>query len=95
MPIEVSLYPEVLGRELPLLGAVQVGDAPLLRLLEKPLSDWRYVMKGVEDRVLGLAPPVLVAPLLAAIAVAVKLGSPGPIFFRQLRHGFNRHPILV
>ncbi len=95
LPIEVSLYPEILGRELPLLGAVQVGDAPLLRLLEKPLGDWRYVMKGVEDRVLGLLLLVLTAPLLAAIALAVRLSSPGPVFFRQLRHGFNRHPILV
>ena len=34
-------------------------------------------------------------PLMALIALAIKLDSPGPVFFRQRRHGFNNEEILV
>jgi lipopolysaccharide/colanic/teichoic acid biosynthesis glycosyltransferase len=38
---------------------------------------------------------VLAAPVMAAIAIAIKLDSPGPIFFRQRRQGFNNEEIVV
>ena len=38
---------------------------------------------------------MLGAPLMALIALAIKLDSPGPVFFRQRRHGFNNEEILV
>ena len=41
----------------------------------------------------GLPMLLLVAPLLAVAALAVELDSPGPIFFRQRRHGFNNEEI--
>jgi lipopolysaccharide/colanic/teichoic acid biosynthesis glycosyltransferase len=38
---------------------------------------------------------MLLAPLLALVALAIRLDSPGPIFFRQARHGYNHRPIEV
>ncbi len=48
--------------------------------------------KIILDYALGLAALTLFAPLLLAIAVAVKLDSPGPILFRQPRRGLNSRP---
>jgi len=38
---------------------------------------------------------LLAAPLLAIIAALVKLASPGPVFFRQKRYGFNNEVIEI
>ena len=44
---------------------------------------------------IGLLALVLLAPVMALTALAIRLDSPGPIFFRQRRHGFNNEEILV
>lgn len=51
--------------------------------------------KRAEDLVLGCLILVLIAPVMFAIAVAIKLSSPGPIFFRQRRYGLNGREIRV
>ena len=99
LPLEVGLYPHgssyVGSPALPLFGVTQLADAPLLRLMERPLDGWRYVMKGLEDRALAALLLCLTSPLLLLIAAAVKASSPGPVLYRQLRHGFDRDPIAV
>ena len=47
------------------------------------------------DLTLSIAGLIALAPLMAAVALAIKLDSPGPIFFRQRRHGFNNEVITV
>jgi lipopolysaccharide/colanic/teichoic acid biosynthesis glycosyltransferase len=49
----------------------------------------------VIDRLGALVLLVAIAPLMAAIAVAVRLDSPGPVFFRQPRFGAGRSVIMV
>ncbi len=51
--------------------------------------------KQVMDYTLALAAIVLFAPLLLAIAIAVKLDSPGPVFFRQPRRGLHNRLFRV
>jgi lipopolysaccharide/colanic/teichoic acid biosynthesis glycosyltransferase len=51
--------------------------------------DWRFSLKYTIDRVLALLTLLVLAPLLLAIAVAVRLSSPGPALFRQRRVGLN------
>ncbi len=72
-----------------------VGNVPFFNLYDKPLSDWDYVLKLLEDRVLAAAFLLLLSPLLALIAVAIKLDSKGPIFFKQRRYGFNNELVEV
>lgn len=52
-------------------------------------------MKNIEDRVLALAILMLAAPVMAVVALAVRLDSRGPILFRQRRYGFNNQLIEV
>lgn len=95
LPIELSLYPDAVGAGLPLAGLPRLGDAPLIQLMQRPLDGWRYVLKSVEDRALAALLLVASSPLLALIAVTIRLTSPGPVLYRQLRHGFNGELISV
>jgi exopolysaccharide biosynthesis polyprenyl glycosylphosphotransferase len=68
---------------------------PLVLLARNPLDERRRLIKATEDRLLAAAILVLTAPLLLLIAGAVKLSSPGPVFFRQARYGLNRRPFEI
>jgi putative colanic acid biosynthesis UDP-glucose lipid carrier transferase len=95
LPVDVSWAPELPGAGVPVLGVAQIGDLPVVRLVERPLDGWRWVLKSLEDRVLAAGLLLFVAPAMLAIALAVKLDSPGPVFYRQKRHGFSKQPIYM
>ena len=66
-----------------------VGKVPFLDVADKPIADWDFVAKTVFDRVIGGMILLLAAPVMAAVALAVRLDSPGPVLFKQKRYGFN------
>ena len=72
-----------------------IGRVPMLAVMDKPLSDWDRVLKNMEDRIIGALLLVLVSPVMALTAVAIRLNSKGPVFFRQKRYGFNNELIEV
>jgi len=80
----------------PIQGRVeQVAGTPLVAVCETPFTGVNGVVKRLSDIVLALLVLVLIAPLMAAIAVAVKLSSPGPVIFKQNRYGLDGRRILV
>ena len=66
-----------------------IGGMPMLHLVNKPLDGWKYAVKQLEDKILSLLLLFVFSPLILLIALAVKLESEGPVFFRQSRKGFN------
>ncbi|MBV1705516.1 MAG: undecaprenyl-phosphate glucose phosphotransferase, partial [Hyphomicrobiales bacterium] len=72
-----------------------VGSVPVLDLFDRPIGDWDVVLKAAFDRIVGGLALFVLSPLLLAVAVAVKLDSKGPVFFRQRRLGFNNEVIEV
>ena len=72
-----------------------VGSVPFLDLYDKPIADWDRVAKTCFDRIVGSILLVLFSPVMLAIALAIKLDSPGPVFFKQKRFGFNNELIEV
>ena len=72
-----------------------LGKMPTLPMFEKPITDWDMVAKLMLDRSVGALLLLLTAPLMAIIALAIKLDSRGPIFFHQKRFGFNNESIDV
>lgn len=72
-----------------------LGPVGLIDVKPKPLSDWNNLVKSVEDYVLGTILLVIALPLMALIALAVKLESKGPVLFRQRRRGLNCEVIEV
>ena len=72
-----------------------IGSSPMIDLVDKPLNDWGSIAKWLFDKAVGLTALVLLAPVLLAVALAVKLDSRGPVLFRQKRYGFNNELIEV
>lgn len=72
-----------------------IGAVPMLDIFDKPINDWDSVAKRVFDIVFSLIGIVLLSPVMLGAAIAIKLDSPGPILFRQKRHGFNNEEIDV
>ncbi len=72
-----------------------VGPVAMISLYDKPIADWGGVLKWLFDKTLGLLALIALAPLMAAIAVAIKLDSRGPVLFRQKRYGFNNELVEI
>jgi exopolysaccharide biosynthesis polyprenyl glycosylphosphotransferase len=61
-----------------------------------PIRDgWRAVAKRSFDVIAALGAMIVAAPFLALVAIAIKLDSPGPVFFRQQRVGRNGQPFAM
>jgi len=75
----------------------EVAGMPLIFLNESPLTSLRSgsLVKDVMDRSLAALSLLLLSPLLIGTAIAVKLSSPGPILFKQERHGWDGKIIKV
>jgi exopolysaccharide biosynthesis polyprenyl glycosylphosphotransferase len=72
-----------------------LGEMPVMTLFERPISGMDAAVKALEDKILTFIILALIWPLLLCIAIAIKLDSPGPVFFRQPREGFNNTPFRV
>src|SRR5262249_1039567 len=83
------------GLSLGRFAVSHIGGITLLNVRNLPLGGWRLVAKEIEDRLLAACVLAMTAPLFAVIALAIQLDSPGPVFFRQLRHGYNNRLIGV
>lgn len=72
-----------------------IGNVPFIDLADKPIAEWDQVAKLMFDKVMVAIALILLAPVMAAIAIAIKLDSKGPVLFRQKRQGFNNELIEV
>jgi Undecaprenyl-phosphate glucose phosphotransferase len=73
----------------------RIADVPLALISGPPADEARAFVKRVQDLVVGSVALVVALPIMAIVAVAIRLDSPGPILFRQRRHGFNNEEIVV
>ena len=72
-----------------------VGGVPVIDVFDKPISDWGVIVKMVFDRVVGALALIALSPVFLAAAIAIRLDSKGPIFFKQRRYGFNNELVEV
>ena len=72
-----------------------IGTVPVLDVFDRPIADWDVVMKWLFDKLIGGVMLVLALPVMALIAIAIKLESLGPVLFTQKRYGFNNDLIEV
>jgi Undecaprenyl-phosphate glucose phosphotransferase len=71
------------------------GCARVIEISSGPCWVADRLLKRSLDLVVGTAATVLLMPLMLIVAVWIKLDSPGPVLFRQIRHGYNNKPISV
>ena len=94
LPVDLRLSIDQIGC-FPMRGIGETASARTIEILDRPLKHWGGVVKWFEDQVLGLLALIAFAPLMAIIALAIRLNSRGPIFFVQDRFGFNNQTIRV
>ncbi|WP_445157496.1 undecaprenyl-phosphate glucose phosphotransferase [Halomonas sp. E14] len=87
--MDVRLVPGLKDMRLLNHRASQVAGRYALDLSVSPMAGLAPVIKRLEDIVLGTLIGVLILPVCLALAVAVKLSSPGPVLFKQYRTGIN------
>jgi len=94
-PVQICLAPYVPNLEVPNRQFTKIANVPMLELFQQPISGWSYVIKELEDRIIAALALLFVSPLLIVVAIAIKLDSQGPVFFRQTRQGYNNSLIKV
>ena len=95
LPVDIKLWAEATELRLSPRAYSRVGGIAMIDLYDKPIADWGSVSKSILDRTLALMALILLAPVMAAVALAIKLDSRGPVLFRQKRYGFNNELIEV
>ena len=92
-----SIYylPDIAVFDLIQARSVAFDGIPALAMCETPFFGYRGIAKRVTDVLISATVLLLAAPLMIAIAILVRLSSPGPIIFRQRRYGLNGEEIIV
>ncbi|MFC3103220.1 undecaprenyl-phosphate glucose phosphotransferase [Salinisphaera aquimarina] len=95
LPVRVRLCPDAVAYNFLNQGSSHYGGVIALNVLDIPIAGWGAMIKGLMDRVVTLSILLIATPLIALIAILIKLDSPGPVFFQQQRYGFNQRLIKV
>ena len=85
--LEVSLVPRFFESINDRVIVERIGSLPLLGIRPIDPKGWQFSVKYALDRPIALLGLIVLAPLTLAVALAVKLTSPGPVLFRQRRVG--------
>ena len=86
---DIKLVPDLFGLHLLNHSVEEIAGLPVITLQHTPLLGRARLIKAVEDFVLSTLILFMISPLMIAIAIAVKLSSPGPVFYRQQRVSWN------
>src|SRR4051794_38776280 len=89
--VEVSVVPRLFEEVSNRVLVEHLGGVPLLRVDQVDPRGWQFEVKYLLDRAVGIAGLIVLSPLLAVLALAVRVSSPGPVLFRQLRVGLDGH----
>jgi len=93
--VEVWLVADFFKAQLSRTTLDELCGQPILVFSTAPEASWQGVLKQVCDYVGAALLLVLSSPVLLAVALLVKVSSPGPVFFRQQRSGLNGRPFTL
>ncbi len=87
--VAIHWVPDIFSLRLVNHSVKEISGIPVITLSETPLIGMRLLLKAIEDKVLSFLILIIISPILLLVAIAVKLDSPGPVFFRQNRTGWS------
>lgn len=87
--VDVIWAPDIFGVSLLNHAVSEVAGVPLISLSETPLVGGPALVKTIMDKTFAIVAIILVSPIMILTAVLVKLSSPGPVLFKQKRHGWD------
>lgn len=89
------IVPELFSFNLLYSRVEDINGTPIIPLFDTRINGINTLLKRIEDICVASAILIMISPLLMVIAIAIKLDSKGPVFFRQIRYGLNGNPIKV
>jgi Undecaprenyl-phosphate glucose phosphotransferase len=95
LPVDIRLSAHMSKLKFTNKAYSYVGDIAVFDMADRPISDWNLVFKWVFDKLVALVALILLSPVMLVTAIAIKLESKGPVFFKQNRHGFNNELIKI
>jgi exopolysaccharide biosynthesis polyprenyl glycosylphosphotransferase len=87
--VEVVIVPRLFEQVSNRVEVEHLGGVPLLRAATVDPRGWQFAIKYSVDRIVAAVALLLLSPALIGLALAVRLSSPGPVFFRQRRVGLD------
>lgn len=94
-PVVVQYVPDLSQIPVFTLRVGEFAGRPVINLSSSPFTPSTLLLKWIEDKVLASIILVMISPVMLAVALAVKITNPGPVFFIQDRHGLGGRPIRV
>ena len=91
----VFFVPDVFGISIIQGRLHDMNGVPVVGLQETPFTGTNRLVKRLSDVVLSLLILIFISPVLLAVAIGVKLSSPGPMIFKQRRNGLDGEEIVV
>lgn len=91
----IHFVPDMFVTDLIQGRTTSVCGIPVISVCETPFRGMAGLVKRLWDVLLASTILVLVAPVMLAIAIGIKLGSPGPVIFKQRRYGLDGKEIVV
>ena len=95
LPLDIRLAAHTKDLEFRPRSHSFLGHVPVIHLFNRPIADWDFVMKWLFDKLVGSLILLAILPLMALVALAIKLDSRGPVIFKQKRYGFNNELIDI
>ena len=95
LPAAIHLGPERIFDRFDDVRIAKIGPIASLNLVRRPLSIGERIEKRILDIVLSGLGLIALTPVFLALAVAIRLDSPGPMVFRQRRYGFNQKQFTI
>ncbi|HEY7888877.1 MAG TPA: undecaprenyl-phosphate glucose phosphotransferase [Steroidobacteraceae bacterium] len=92
-----SIYyvPDIFAFDLIQARSGELFGIPVVALCETPFCGYRGVVKRISDIALAASILVIIFPLMLALALMVRLSSPGPVIFSQRRYGLDGREINI
>jgi Undecaprenyl-phosphate glucose phosphotransferase len=95
LPAEIHLGAEHILDRFEHVQLSKLGSMASLQLTRMPLSRMELLEKRAFDLLFASIALLLITPVLAVVALLIKLDSAGPVFFLQHRYGFNQKPFRI
>ena len=93
--VTIRFVPDLLGLRLINHSVTEFAGLPVINLTESPMTGANKIIKALEDRAVALFLLILTSPFFLMISLAIKLDSPGPVFYRQKRVSWNGNPFTM
>jgi exopolysaccharide biosynthesis polyprenyl glycosylphosphotransferase len=89
LPVQVRIVPDYIKTTLFRAKAEEFAGIPMITVLHPTLAPFERQVKRAFDLIVGAIALILASPLLALVAISIRLDSPGPVIFKQQRVGEN------